>query len=341
MQHFWSKSGKYIAFPYANEAELESAVVKLQVELFGLNRIYLDVKKKIGSKGSLRNIPDGYLIDLTGAKPRLFVVENELCAHDPLRHIAVQILEFSLSFESEPRAVKKILLDALQADTVAHTRCESYASEHQYRNLDHMLEWLVFESPFAALVIIDEIPENLESILARKFQFGVEVIQLARYSNADHEDGFHFEPFLADLEPEYKSTISISGERTPPLTSASEIDTIVVPAHEDGFQETFLGEDRWYSVRIHGSMRDQIKYIAIYRVAPISAITHIAPVRSIEPWKDSGKYVINFAEPAKAIGPIPLVKNGKVRNFQNLRYTTRDRLISAKNMDEIWQSNGI
>jgi hypothetical protein len=88
-------------------------------------------------------------------------------------------------------------------------------------------------------------------------------------------------------------------------------------------------------------MRDQIKNIAIYRVAPISAITHLAPVRSIEPWKDSGKYVINFAEPAKAIGPIPLVKNGKIKSLQNLRYTTRDRLIAAKTMDEIWQSNGI
>ena len=26
-----------------------------------------------------------------------------------------------------------------------------------------MLEWLVFESPFAALVIIDSVPENLET----------------------------------------------------------------------------------------------------------------------------------------------------------------------------------
>jgi hypothetical protein len=52
------------------------------------------VKKKIGKKGGLRNIPDGYLIDLSDAKPRLFVVENELAVHDPLRHIAVQILQF-------------------------------------------------------------------------------------------------------------------------------------------------------------------------------------------------------------------------------------------------------
>jgi hypothetical protein len=35
--------------------------------------------------------PDGYLIDPSGQVPRLYVVENELAAHDPLRHIAVQI----------------------------------------------------------------------------------------------------------------------------------------------------------------------------------------------------------------------------------------------------------
>ena len=88
--------------PYSGEAELERAINQVQKELFGSNRFYLDIKRKIGSRGGTRNIPDGYLIDLVGSKPRLYVVENELSAHEPLRHIAVQILEFSLSFESEP-----------------------------------------------------------------------------------------------------------------------------------------------------------------------------------------------------------------------------------------------
>lgn len=336
MAHFWSNAGKYVSSPYPSEAELEAAVVRLKIELFGTKRIYLDVKRKIGSKGGLRNIPDGYLVDLTGSKPRLFVVENELAAHDPLRHIAVQILQFSLSFESEPRTVKKILMEALQAEPDARRQCEEYAVENRYRNLDHMLEWLVFESPFSALVIIDEIPENLESILNRKFQFGVEVLELSRYSNENADFGFRFEPFLADLQPEFSPVLSVDGAHATPATLVSELDTIVVPAREDGFQDCFLGENRWHSVRIHGSMREQIKFIAVYRVAPISAITHLAPVRSIEPWKDSGKYVLNLAEPAHLIGPIPLVKNGKVKNFQNLRYASHERLIESKTMDDIW-----
>jgi hypothetical protein len=68
---------------------------------------------------------------------------------------------------------------------------------------------------------------------------------------------------------------------------------------------TFSGGCACGAIRVHGSMRSQIKYIATYQVAPISAITHIAPVKSIEPWKDSGKFVVNFAEPARAIDPIP------------------------------------
>jgi len=83
-------------------------------------------------------------------------------------------------------------------------------------------------------------------------------------------------------------------------------------------------------------MRPQIKYVAVYQVAPVSAITHIAPVKSIEPWKDTGKVVINFAEPAKEITPIPMLKAGRVRSFQNLRYTSRAQIDKAKSLDDLW-----
>jgi len=333
MSMIWTPHGPYRRDDYDSEAELEKSILEVQADLFGPNRIYLPVKKKIGAKGSVHNIPDGYLIDLTGQQPRLYVVENELAAHDPLRHIAVQILQFSLSFESEGRGVKSILFNALQDQPALRAKCEQYAASHQFRNLDHLLEHLVFEAPFAALVIIDVLPENLENILAKKFQFGVEVLELARYQNKAGERFYRFEPFLADVGQDLPP--AETGQDLPPV-EATEIDTVVVPAHEDGVEEVFLGEDRWYQIRIHNTMRPQIKHIAVYQVAPVSAITHMASVKSIEPWKDTGKYVVNFSAPAEPIGPIPLVKNGRIKPLQNLRYTTRARLEAAKTLDDIW-----
>jgi hypothetical protein len=336
MSTFWTKSGLFRRTGYQSESDLEAAIIKVQTELFGSNRIYLDVKKKIGGKTGPRNIPDGYLIDLSGQRPRLFVVENELASHEPLRHIAVQILEFSLSFEAEPRAIKTILFDALHKQPEAKARCEVYATSHGFRNLDHLLETLVFEGPFAALVVIDEIPESLENVLARRFQFGVEVLELARYENGVGEHAYRFEPFLSDVDQTavVENEVEQAGPRR--QLDLSAIDTVVVPAREDGFQDVFIKENRWMAVRIHGTMKPQIKYIAAYRVAPVSAITHIAPVRSIEPWKDTGKFVVNFTEPAHEIGPISLVKGGRAKALQNLRYTNREALDKAATLDDLW-----
>ena len=64
----------------------------------------------------------------------------------------------------------------------------------------------------------------------------------------------------------------------------------MVPALKDGFEKVFLGQNRWYKVRIHPSMISQLKYVAVYRTALVSAITHYAPIRSIEPWRTQAKW---------------------------------------------------
>ncbi len=88
-----------------------------------------------------------------------------------------------------------------------------------------MLEYLVYEAPFAALVVIDELPDNLESVLARKFHFGVEVLQLARYENEHGERLYHFEPFLADLRE--MSLAEAASEIRPSQVDVAEVDTVV------------------------------------------------------------------------------------------------------------------
>lgn len=55
-------------------------------------------------------------------------------------------------------------------------------------------------------------------------------------------------------------------------------DTVVFPAHEEGFRETFLDENKWYYVRIRKDRIPNLKYIAIYVGAPVSKITHYAKI---------------------------------------------------------------
>ncbi len=320
----------YTEEPFELEKELEESIIEVAGELFGRNRIYLDVKKKIGAKGKVNNIPDGYLIDLSSTKePKLYVVEVELAKHDPLKHVSVQVLEFSLSFETAPILVKNILKESLLSDNTAVSRCQKYVQENGYDNIDVLLEKIIYGSgKFNALVIIDGLLPELETVLISRFKFPVEILTIERYRSKSGERLYRFQPFLNDLT-------STEESKLPPL-DPSEIDTIVVPAKEDGFNEVFIGQNRWYSIRIHASMIPKIKYIAVYRVAPESAITHIAKVASIDLWEDTNKYVVNFASPAEEIKPIKLIAKSKVKAPQAPRYTSKDRIDSAKNLDEVF-----
>lgn len=118
--------------------------------------------------------------------------------------------------------------------------------------------------------------------------------------------------------------------------SSDELDTIVVSANEDGFNDVFLGEDCWYSIRISSAMIDRIKYIAAYQTAPISAITYYAEVFKIEKYKDTGKYMVMFKSKAISIGPISLGAKKQGLAPQAPRYTTFKRLRQAKTLVEVF-----
>ncbi|MEW5823898.1 MAG: helix-turn-helix domain-containing protein [Pseudomonadota bacterium] len=114
-----------------------------------------------------------------------------------------------------------------------------------------------------------------------------------------------------------------------------KFDTIVVPAREEGFKQRFLNENCWFAVRINAKHISKLKFIAAYQVAPVAAITQIAEVEAILPYNDTGKYMIKFKGPATAIVPIPRPENSEV-NMQSSRYALREKLLAAKNLDEVW-----
>ncbi len=71
-------------------------------------------------------------------------------------------------------------------------------------------------------------------------------------------------------------------------------------------------------------MIPKIKYIMAYQRAPISVITHSAPVARIE----------LFSEPARPIVPIPL-GDAPSGFMQGPRYTTYEQLLKAKKVTEL------
>ena len=114
-------------------------------------------------------------------------------------------------------------------------------------------------------------------------------------------DIIEFQTYICEEEQIHKFTpfqqeIRSIVESKRPRVKIEELDTIVVPANEEGFNEVFLGENCWYQIRISSSMLERIRYIAGYQTAPISAITYYAEVKKIEKYKDSNKFIVYFKD---------------------------------------------
>ena len=153
-----------------------------------------------------------------------------------------------------------------------------------------------------------------------------------------------FEPLKVVARSD-KPSVSLTHIQT--SKSADDM-VIVVPSRVKdeegvgGFENAFLGQNErnehcWYQVRIHTSRLDKIKYIAVYQSAPISAVTHYAPVKTIESFGDSGKYKLIFAEPATEL-PEP-IKRRKEFPPRSPFYTTISKLKSANTLADLLEDS--
>ncbi len=321
--------------PYAWDLEddFEKEVIMHFQELFGKESVYIDIKKRIG-KGDVLSIPDGYLIDFSFKdEPQLYIIENELSTHDPFSHIGEQMLKFSISYKASGRRIKEFLLKDIANDPVKKSFIDNKLGSLNIRNVDAFLESIIFDTPIKAIIVIDNVTDDLTNVL-NQLNIDTEVVELQTFVTDDEHFTSHvhkFRPFQADIR-EFKESKVAGGQ-------VESIDTIVVPANKEGFEETFLGENCWYAIRISKSMIDKIKYIAGYQTAPISAITHLAEVSRIERYKETDKFIIYFKDRAKRIEPLKLVPipDGKVSAPQAPRYTTFSRLKNAHNLDEVFR----
>jgi len=325
MERLLFDDNAYNYFEYQTEKEFEQAIIENSNQIFGERTIYIDIKKRIGE--SIITIPDGYLIDFSfRAEPRLYILENELSSHDPYKHIGSQILKFAISYKASGRKIKEFLLNHIISDKTLLDKAEEGLKAAGYRNIDAFLESIIFEKPVAAIVVIDRITEELENVLSQ-LTMDTDIIEFQTFKN--NNSVIHkFSPFNAEIR-EYTETTGSN-------IKAEDLNTIVVPAREEGFEKEFIANNCWYAIRIHASMIDKIKYIAAYQVAPVSAITHYAEVSSIEKWNDTNKYILRFKESAIEIKPISLDKDKKGVAPQAPRYTSLDKLLKAKVVSQVF-----
>lgn len=314
-----TQNGILEPYKYATEDEFEREIVRNKNAIFGESSIYFDVKKKIGN-----TIPDGYWLDLTfHSEPKLYFIEVEMESHDLYGHIAEQLLKFSMAFDDNKYKLKSILMEEISKDTTKQKALKEYLKDSHFNDETELLYHVIYEMPISIIVVIDEYTEQLERVQS-KLSDEITVLEFESYKSGN-EVVHRFTPFYDDQEIDVESNSE---------ADVDELDTIIVPAMEDGFNETFIGENCWYAVRISAPMLNRIKYIAAYQVSPISAITYYAAVERIEKYKDTGKYILYFKDKPKKIDKIPLGDNKMA--VRSCRYTNLQKMLSIDTVSALW-----
>jgi hypothetical protein len=82
--------------------------------------------------------------------------------------------------------------------------------------------------------------------------------------------------------------------------------------------------------------RENIRYLAIYQKTPLKEIQHVAEIKRIAPYKNTGKFIVYLGRKMK-VGPILLDQKSKGVAPQSPRFTTLEKLKRAKKVSDLWK----
>lgn len=315
---------EYSLYDFDNEPEFEKAVIENQKYLFGKDSVYVDVKKRIGRNQHL-GIPDAFLIDFYDAKkPQLYIVENEIASHDVYAHISEQLARFATSTVTSTNQIRNILIKAIENEPETKQEIERYLSQTVFKTVTELMLFLT-ESNIKIVITINDVTADL-NIVCKIFKNQPDVVLLQRYI-CGNDISYYYEPMREEIE-------DIESEKTK-TGSAVDFDTVVCAAFEDGFKHAYLENNAWWEIRLSQKARENLKYLAIYEKAPVAHISHYAEIERIEPYKETGKYIL-YLKNKKTVKPIKLGRDKKGEAPQAPRYTTLSKLLSAKTVGELW-----
>lgn len=318
------KDNEYSLYDFDNEAEFEKAVIVNQKYLFGKDSVYIDVKKRIG-KDNHRGIPDAFLIDFYNTKkPQLYIVENELASHDVYAHISEQIVRFGTSTVTSANKIRDMLIKAIESKHETKREIEKYLPQTVFKTVTELMLFLT-ENDVKIVIAINEVTADL-NLAFKIFRNPPDVVLLQRYV-CKSDISYYYEPMREEIE-------DIEKERTQ-TGKAVDFDTVVCAAFEDGFKHAYIENNAWWEIRLSQKARENLKYLAIYEKSPVAHISHYAEIERIEPYKDTGKYIL-YLKNKKTFKPIKLSGKNKGEAPQAPRYTTLDNLLKAKTISELW-----
>ncbi len=219
---------EYKQYNYLSEEEFERDIVSNAKNFFGDKTIYIDLKKRLKGKYGEDTIPDGYLFDYTFTnKPKLYFIENERLEHGVKEHIVPQLLKFRLNYKNNMMLLKNTLIDKIVETGI---KLDEIAKGYNYRNADDMFTDIITKDDLNIIVPIDEIDEELVECISC-LNINIELKEFKKYICGDSVL-YMYEPLNEEVEDSAKN-LNIKNE---------ELDTIIVPASEDGFNRVFLCE---------------------------------------------------------------------------------------------------
>lgn len=173
---------------------------------------------------------------------------------------------------------------------------------------------------------IDMVIKLFSSISDHKSFSRNTLIEEAIFKFMDEADRF--------LQEEHGISIDASLEEE----RSERYDTVVFSSRGRGFEGTFMGEDEpscWYPCRVSESREKNLRYVAIYRGSPVSAITHYAKIKEFRYDQEKGCKVCYFeGEPIELPNRVELGDKMSVF-FHGTKYTALEFLLNATQADEV------
>jgi hypothetical protein len=116
--------------------------------------------------------------------------------------------------------------------------------------------------------------------------------------------------------------------------NSESFDTLIVAASEESFDAYFMLGRRWFGVRVDSRKVPSLKWLAVYRGSPVSAITHYAAVNGVKEDPRTGRLIFDLDEARELIRPVGMSSSRPIP-IQGQRYIRLELLLKANDIGDL------